>query len=97
MADEKQKNGRITWPTLAAVATALLALGGSWFTWGQQAGELRQRVMNVEQRQSEDRKETKDNISEVKRDVKQIGSDVQTILQTIKAMEAVQRAERSKR
>lgn len=96
MTDEK-KNGRISLQSAIAILAVVASLGGSWFAWGQKTGQLEQRVQTIEQRQAEDRRDTKESVHEVRRDVKQIGSDVQVILQTIKAMEAVQKSDRRER
>jgi uncharacterized protein HemX len=84
----------ISMSTVLAVVMAVGTLAGSWFVWGQQAGELRQNVQTLKERAEEDRKTSRENISEVKEHVKQIDKATQEILQTLKAMEAVQRAER---
>lgn len=97
MSDDKKNGHRITPQTVIAAGTILLTIGGSWFAWGQQTGELKQKVSTLEQRQSEDRKDTKEALNKVDTKVERIDQNVNQILQTIKAMEAVQRAERSKR
>lgn len=93
MADEK-KNGRFH------IGTAVIVLGmiaGPLAVWGdaqRKDGIRDEKITNVEKRQAEDRKDTRENLNEVKEHVKIIDQNVQTILQTIKAMEAVQRADR---
>lgn len=96
MADEK-KNGRFH------IGTAVIVLGmiaGPLAVWGdaqRKDGIRDEKITNVEKRQAEDRKDTRENLNEVKEHVKIIDQNVQTILQTIKAMEAVQRADRRDR
>lgn len=86
-----------------SISTALMILGmvaamaASWFVWGQQAGEIKQRVTTVEKRQEEDRTELRNDQREIKQDVKQTATDVQTILRKLGEMEAVQRAEERRR
>ena len=90
-----QVNGhKLSLSTVLSVIGMVAALAGSWFVWGQQAGEIKQKVQTIEERQKEDRRDTRQNISEVKEHVKQIDKATQEILQTIRAMEAVQKAER---
>jgi acetyl-CoA carboxylase alpha subunit len=80
-----------TW--VGPIVTLLIALATIAVTYGQ----TKEKVMNIEERQKEDRRNTRENISEVREHVKQIDKATQEILQTLKAMEAVQRAERRER
>lgn len=70
---------KISLATVLAVAMALGTLATSWFVWGQQAGELKQKVQTLEERQREDRRELKSDQKEIKQDVKDVKNDVQQI------------------
>lgn len=93
MSDEK-KNGRFH------IGTAVIVLGmigGPLAVWGdsQRKDAVRdEKITNVEKRQAEDRQTTKESLRQVDTKVERIDENVQQILQTIKAMEAVQRADR---
>jgi uncharacterized protein HemX len=92
---DMQVNGhKISLATILAVVMAVGTMAGSWFVWGQQAGQLQGKVLTLEERAKEDRKDTRQNIGEVKEHVKVIDQNVQVILQKITAMEAVQKSER---
>ncbi len=92
MAEEK-KNGRIHLSTILAIVGIL---GGPLLVWGdaqRKDGQVTEKLSTLEKRQHEDRMDTRQNINEVKEHVKQIDRATQEILQTIRAMEAVQKAE----
>lgn len=75
-----QVNGhKLSLSTILSVIGMVAALAGSWFVWGQQAGELRQRVTTVEERQKEDRKVLREDQKEIKGDLKEVKSEVQQI------------------
>lgn len=97
MASDEKKNGRISIQTVIAGVAVIASLGGSWWAFGQHTGEMKQRLATVEQRQAEDRRDTKDSIKEVKENVRQISSDVQVILRQLNTMEALQRQQRRDR
>jgi hypothetical protein len=87
-------------PSLSNVLTAVAllgALGGVWGTLSADGADTKRRVTTVEQRQAEDRKDTRAAIHEVKEHVKLIDQNTQLILQEVRAMQAVQRAERRER
>lgn len=93
MADEK-KNGRVH---IGTVLIVLGMIGGPLAVWGEsqlERGQTKEQLQTLKQRQEEDRRDTKQSISEVKGHVQQIDKATQEILQTIRAMEAVQKAER---
>ena len=75
---------------IAIALTAAAALGSIAWTYGQNT----QRITTIEKRQEEDRRETKQNINEVKEHAKAIDATTQLILQELRAMKAVQDAER---
>lgn len=96
MADEK-KNGRLP---LSTVALIVGIIGGPLAVWGEsqlERGATKEKITTIERRQEEDRRVTRENISEVKDHVKIIDQNTQIILQEIRAMQAVQRAERRER
>ena len=91
---EEKKNGRIS---LATVAMIVGIVAGPLAVYSEaqvERGTSKERISNIEKRQDEDRKDTRQAISEVKEHVKVIDANTQIILQTIKVMEAEQRAER---
>ena len=93
MADP-QKNGRVH---LGTVLMVLGVIGGPLAVWGdaqRKEGQVSEKLSTLEKRQMEDRFDTRQNINEVKQHVQQIDKATQEILQTIKSMEAVQKAER---
>ena len=93
MSDEK-KNGRIH---LSAIAVIVGLIGGPFVVWGTlnaEAGRQKEKIEQLEKRQQEDRRDTRQNISEVKEHVKAIDQATQQILQEVRAMKAVQEAER---
>jgi hypothetical protein len=93
MAEEK-KNGRVH---LGTVLMVLGVIGGPLAVWGdaqRKEGKVEEKLSHLEKRQLEDRLDTRQNINEVKQHVQQIDKATQEILQTIRAMEAVQKAER---
>lgn len=96
MADEK-KNGRLTITQAIALLGLLGAIGGVWGTLAAESADTKRRVDTVEKRQTEDREQVRRDQAEIKDHVKLIDTNVQTILQTIKAMEAVQKTERRER
>lgn len=92
-ADEK-KNGRIS---LSTVAILVGIIGGPLAVWGDGQREIattKEKLSQLERRAHEDRKNTRESISEVREHVKLIDQNTQLILQKITAMEAVQREER---
>lgn len=94
MSDDSKKNGRLSLSTLAVIVGMI---GGPLAVWGdgqRESGQAREKISNIEKRQEEDRRLTRENVNEVKEHVKQIDQATQIILQKITAMEAVQRAER---
>ena len=93
MAEEK-KNGRVH---LGTVLIVLGVIGGPLAVWGEsqlERGQVKEKITTIERRQAEDRKDTRQNISEVKGHVSAIDQNVQLILQEIRAMQAERRAER---
>jgi len=96
VSDEK-KNGRIS---LASVAMVVGIVGGPLAVYSEaqvDRGRSAERLQHIEKRQEEDRKDTRQAISEVREHVKIIDQNTQVILQSIKVMEAEQRAERRAR
>ena len=96
-ASDEKKNGRISLSTIAVVVGII---GGPLAVWGDsqsERGQTKERLTNIERRQSEDRKDTRAAVSELKEHVKLIDHNTQIILQKITAMEAVQRSERRER
>lgn len=86
--------------SLKTVAVIVGIIGGPFLVWGEsqvERGSTKERISNIERRQEEDRKATRESIGEVKEHVKIIDHNTQIILQTIKAMEAERRAERRER
>ena len=97
MSADDKKNGRIS---LSTIGLAVAIIGGPLAVWGEsqlERGSTKERLGNIERRQSEDRKDTRAAITEVKEHVKLIDHNTQLILQKITAMEAVQRSERRER
>ena len=95
MAEEKKPNGHLR--TALAVAAII---GGPLAVWGDvqmERGSTKEKLDHIEKRQQEDRRDTRQGINEVKEHVKQIDQNVQVILQEIRAMQAVNRAERRSR
>ena len=96
MSDEK-KNGRIS---LSTVATIAALIGGPFIVWGAlnaEQGKQKEKVEQLEKRQAEDRRATRESINELKEHSKTIDHATQLILQEIRAMKAVQEAERRRR
>lgn len=86
--------------SLKTVAVIVGIIGGPLLVWGEsqvERGTTKEKLSTIERRQDEDRRTTRESISEVKEHVKVIDQNTQVILQTIKAMEAEQRAERRAR
>jgi hypothetical protein len=80
--------------------TIIGIIGGPLLVWGDvqmERGSTKEKIAHIERRQEEDRKNTRQDINEVKEHVKLIDQTTQTILQEIRAMQAVQRAERRER
>jgi len=95
MSDEKKKP--ITVGTVLLIAGVI---GGPLAVYSEaqvERGSTKERISHIETRQQEDRKDTRQAISEVREHVKIIDQNTQQILQTIKVMEAEQRAERRER
>lgn len=96
MSDQK-KNGRVSLTTIAVIVGII---GGPLAVWGEsqlERGATKEKLTQMEKRQADDRRDTRQNISEVKEHVKQIDQNVQVILQKITAMEAVQRETQRRR
>ena len=96
MAEEK-KNGRFHIGTAAII---IGMIGGPLAVWGEsqlERGQTKEKIQQIEKRQSEDRRDTRQNLNEVKEHVKVIDQSTQLILQELRAMKAVQDAERSRR
>jgi uncharacterized protein HemX len=75
-----QVNGhKISVSTVLSGVVAIGTLAGSWYVWGQAAGELKQKVQTLEERQKEDRKEARAEQREIKTDVKDVKSEVTQI------------------
>ena len=93
MSDEK-KNGRFH------IGTAVIILGmigGPLAVWGDaqlERGSTKEKLQQIEKRQAEDRRSTRENLNEVKEHVKTIDQSTQLILQELRAMKAVQDSER---
>jgi hypothetical protein len=93
---EERKNGRLDIKTVLVV---LGLIGGPLAVWGEsqlERGSTKEKISNLERRRDEDRRDTRQSIQELKEHVKQIDQNTQTILQTIRAMEAVQKTERGR-
>jgi hypothetical protein len=99
VSDEKRNGNRSLGllATLASLVVAVLAIGSYVVAIAGDNADTKRRVTNIENRQAEDRAETKRDVREVKADVKQIGTDVQIILRKLDAMEAAQRARERER
>lgn len=96
-AQDEKKNGRIS---LSTVAVIFGIIGGPLAVWGdaqRESGSTKEKLTQLERRAQEDRKNTREAISEVKEHVKLIDQNTQMILQKLTAMEAVQKAERRER
>ena len=97
MADENKKNGRFH------IGTAVIILGmigGPLAVWGEaqlERGSTKEKLQQIEKRQAEDRRSTRENLNEVKEHVKTIDQSTQLILQELRAMKAVQDSERRRR
>lgn len=96
--DNNKKNGRHF-----HLGTALIILGiigGPLAVWGDQQrtdGVRDEKISQMEKRQSEDRRATRESVNEVKEHVKAIDQATQIILQEVRAMKAVQESERRRR
>ena len=94
---EEKKNGRFH------IGTAVIIIGmigGPLAVWGEsqlERGQTKEKIQQIEKRQSEDRRDTRQNLNEVKEHVKTIDQSTQLILQELRAMKAVQDSERSRR
>ena len=95
--DNNKKNGRFH------IGTAVIILGmigGPLAVWGEsqlERGSTKEKIAQIEKRQQEDRRSTRENLNEVKEHVKTIDQSTQLILQELRAMKAVQDAERRRR
>lgn len=78
---------------VSAAAGLLVWVGGI----SADQGQIKNKVRNLEQRQAEDRKDTREAISEVKEHVRIIDRNTQLILQEVRSMQAVNAAERRER
>ena len=91
---EEKKNGRFH------IGTAVIILGmigGPLAVWGDaqlERGSTKEKLQQIEKRQAEDRRSTRENLNEVKEHVKTIDQSTQLILQELRAMKAVQDSER---
>lgn len=82
-----QVNGhKISLATVLSIVGMVAAMAGSWFVWGQQAGELKQKVQTIEERQKEDRRELKADQKEIKTDVKDVKNEVVQIRIILESM-----------
>ena len=86
---------------LGVGATVLIALVAGGWQLSAEVSDTKRRVDSVERaqvsaekRQSDERKELRESISETSQYVKSVDQNVQLILQKLSAMEAVQRADR---
>lgn len=96
MAEEK-KNGRLT---LTSFAMLVAIVGGPLAVWGdaqRKDGQREEQILTLQKQRDQDRSDTRTSINEVKEHVKLIDQNTQIILQEIRAMQAVQRAERRER
>lgn len=97
MAEEKKSANGFH---LRTALTILGIIGGPLLVWGDvqmERGTTKEKIAHIEKRQQEDRLNTRQDINEVKEHVKLIDQTTQTILQEIRAMQAVQRAENRER
>lgn len=86
--------------SLSTVAVIVGIIGGPLAVWGEgqiERGSTKEKLQQLERRAQEDRRDTRQNINEVKEHVKLIDQNTQMILQKLTAMEAVQKAERRER
>ena len=75
-------------------------IGGPLAVWGEsqlERGRTKEKLEQVEKRQEQDRRDTRESLGEVNSHIKEIDQNVQIILQKITGMEAVQRAEKRER
>ena len=95
--DNNKKNGRFH------IGTAVIIIGmigGPLAVWGEsqlERGTTKEKIQQIERRQQEDRRDMRQNVNEVKEHVKTIDQATQMILQEMRAMKAVQEAERRRR
>ena len=95
--DNNKKNGRFH------IGTAVIIIGmigGPLAVWGEsqlERGTTKEKIQQIEKRQQEDRRDMRQNVNEVKEHVKTIDQATQMILQEIRAVKAVQEAERRRR
>lgn len=75
----------------------LAAMAAVWSDLNAENSRQREKIEQLEKRLSEDRKDGREAVHEVKEHVKIIDSNVQIILQKITAMEAERRTERRER
>lgn len=95
MSDPKP-NGRFH---VGTVVMLLGMIGGPLAVWGdaqRDKGKTEERIGNVERRLDDERKNTREDINEVKNTVRGIEQNTQTILQELRSMQAVQK-ERERR
>lgn len=91
---EEKKSGRFH------IGTAVILIGmigGPLAVWGEaqlERGETRQKITTLEKRASEDRRAVRESLSEQNAQIKNIDQATQLILQELRAMKAVQEAER---
>lgn len=96
MSDENnnKKNGRFH------IGTAVILvgiIGGPLAVWGEsqlERGETRQKINQLEKRAAEDRRAVRESLSEQNAQIRNIDQATQLILQEVRAMKAVQEAER---
>ena len=98
MSDDNKKNGRHFHIGTAVIILGMI--GGPLAVWGEaqlERGSTKEKITQIEKRQAEDRRSTRENLNEVKEHVKTIDQSTQLILQELRAMKAVQDAERRRR
>ena len=82
---------------ILTILAMLGTIGGVWATLAADNSKRDLKIDQVEKRQEEDRKETKDTVREVKQDVKTIATDVQKILIKLEAAEVRERGRDNER
>lgn len=95
--DEKNKNGRVSIATVLAVVGIIVGPIAGWGAGEVKRGELVEKVNNLEQRQTEDRREVKERLQRIEDKTQRTDENVQQILRKLDVIESRQQQQRRDR
>ena len=87
----KERRNYVSLPNVLTLVGMLVALSGVWATSAAENADTKRRVQVLEQDQQSTRQLIKDTGAEIKADVKEAKEGMNTILQELRAMQAVER------